>query len=63
VNNKPQKNYILPGEIRDAILRYLYTKPHGEVRVGVHLLETLEELVERDPDMEIKDLVEQLGTE
>ena len=49
---KPQqKNYILPGEIRDAILRYLYTKPHGEVKIGVQLLESLQ-VLEEDPEKE-----------
>lgn len=34
--------YILPAELRDAILAYLKSKPYHEVADGVRALENLE---------------------
>jgi hypothetical protein len=52
VQNQQQKNYILPGEIRDAILKYLDSKPHGEVKIGVRLLESLQVLEDEEKEEE-----------
>lgn len=35
-------NYILPTELREAILAYLKSKPYHEVADGVRALESLE---------------------
>lgn len=32
------QHYLLPVEVRDAILRYLVTRPYGEVAEGVQAL-------------------------
>jgi len=36
-------NYILPAELRDAILAYLKSRPYFEVADGVRALENLEQ--------------------
>ncbi len=35
-------NYIIPAELREAILAYLKSKPYHEVADGVRALENLE---------------------
>jgi hypothetical protein len=38
--------YILPAEVRDALLRYLMTRPYGEVADGVAALMALERVAD-----------------
>jgi hypothetical protein len=42
-------SYSLPAEIRDALLRYLVTRPYGEVADGVQALMSLRPLTEPPP--------------
>jgi hypothetical protein len=42
------KKFILPEEIRNALLAYLLTRPMQEVENGVQLLRNLEEIKKQD---------------
>lgn len=48
MTDKPdsRKQFILPADIRDLLLSYLYQRPYGEVASGVALLQGLAEAPE-----------------
>ena len=46
--NEKKANYIIPGEVRDAILRYLGERPHKEVEIGILALRSLKVLEDKE---------------
>ena len=47
------KNYILPEDLREALMGYLRTRPYGEVVDGMKALESLEEAPESAPELKV----------
>ncbi len=44
-------NLILPGQMRDALLQYLQTKPYGEVQAIVAAFQKLSPLQQERPSL------------
>lgn len=59
-NGSPPEEFVLPAEVRDALLRYLVGRPYMEVAEGIAMLQNLLPLSRPEAEQD-RHSVERLG--